>query len=321
MILGRINKRIWFLCYCLVCLVGVNAQTAGSGEPTEVRVSDDYLAFVKLLRSKDTAAQLMFLSKWEKYGTNDPELYVSYANYHMNLAKKEVIQMSTTPPKDGNQEAYAINDSLGNTVGYMFSIPMMDPIQSELSLVWLDRGIAKFPRRLDLLFGKVYLLGQLHRYDSFGATILQAIEKSVATEHQWLWSKGLEMQDGQQFLFSNCQDYIANLFNADDSVSLSWIAPISLALLEIDPKNVPCISNLAVSHMMLNQWDEAIPFLVKARELDTQDEIVISNLGYCYLQLKNKPQASRYYKLLKKSKNKDYRVMADEMLKLVKRIK
>ncbi|MFM2425690.1 MAG: hypothetical protein RL747_1234 [Bacteroidota bacterium] len=299
---------------------GDNRSAEGVEDLATLVVSEEYTAFLKLLRSKDTAAQRKFLAQWAGIGQQDPEFYVCYANYYLNLANKEVIQMSTTPPNNG-QEAYTLQDSLGKTVGYMYSMPSMDDELSANSRYWLNKGIARFPRRLDLLFGKVHLFGLMRQHDSFGTTILQAIEKSVENDFQWQWSKGIELQDGKQFLFSTCQDYIAKLFYSDDSLALIWIEPISLALLDIDPKNVPCISNLAVSNMMLKRWSEAIPYLEKAYALDSHDDIVLANLGYSHLQLQNKPQAQKYYKLLKKSKDAQYRELADEMLKLSKKLK
>jgi len=289
-------------------------------DQSSTKVSEEYTAFLKLLRSKDTAAQRKFLAQWEGIGQQDPEFYVCYANYYTNLAKKEVIKMTTVPPQPG-EESFAINDSLGNVVGYLRGETVMDDVLSAQSLMWLNKGIARFPRRLDLLFGKVHLFGLMRQHDSFGTTILQAIEKSVDNDFQWQWSKGIELQDGKQFLFSTCQDYIAKLFYSDDSLGLIWIEPISLALLEIDPKNVPCISNLAVSNMMLKRWSEAIPYLEKAYALDSQDDIVLANLGYSHFQLQNKSQAQKYYKLLKKSKDAQNRELADEMLKLAKKLK
>jgi tetratricopeptide (TPR) repeat protein len=299
---------------------GDNRSAEGVEDLATLVVSEEYTAFLKLLRSKDTAAQRKFLAQWSGIGQQDPEYYVCQANYYLNLAQKEVIQMSTTPPNNG-QEAYTLQDSLGKTVGYMYSMPSMDDELSANSRYWLNKGIARFPRRLDLLFGKVHLFGLMRQHDSFGTTILQAIDKSVENDFQWQWSKGIELQDGKQFLFSTCQDYIAKLFYSDDSLALIWIEPISLALLEIDPKNVPCISNLAVSNMMLKRWSEAIPYLEKAYALDSHDDIVLANLGYSHFQLQNKSQAQKYYKLLKKSKDAQNRELADEMLKLAKKLK
>jgi tetratricopeptide (TPR) repeat protein len=273
-----------------------------------------------LLRSKDTAAQRVFLAQWAGIGQQDPEFYVCYANYYTNLAKKEVINMTTVPPAAG-EESFTINDSVGNVVGYLRSTTIMDAELSAQSLVWLNKGIARFPQRLDLLFGKVYLFGKLFQYDSFGITLLSAIEKSVDNQFAWQWSKGVALQDGKQFLFSTCQDYIAQLFNAEDSSALLWIEPISLALLEIDPKNVPCTSNLAVSNMMLQRWDEALVHLGKAHALDPKDDIVLANMGYCNLQLRNKAQAKKYYSLLKKSEEPQYQALAKEMLQVVKQLK
>ncbi|MEY4192236.1 MAG: hypothetical protein RJA00_467, partial [Bacteroidota bacterium] len=185
-----------------------SSQTDQSGP----KVSEEYSAFIKLLRSKDTAAQRVFLAQWAGIGQQDPEFYVCYANYYTNLAKKEVINMTTVPPAAG-EEAFTMNDSVGNVVGYLRSQTIMDAELSAESLVWLNKGIARFPQRLDLLFGKVYMYGKLNQFDSFATTLLSAIEKSVENNFEWQWSKGVVLQDGKQFLFSTCQDYIAQLFN------------------------------------------------------------------------------------------------------------
>lgn len=311
---------IQFFCTIVVCCLGVTSLAAQDDPSSSPKVSEEYSAFLKLLRSKDTAAQRLFLAQWAGIGQQDPEFYVCYANYYTNLAKKEVINMTTVPPAAG-EESFTINDSVGNVVGYLRSTTVMDAELSAQSLVWLNKGIARFPQRLDLLFGKVYLFGKLLQYDSFGITLLSAIEKSVDNQFAWQWSKGVALQDGKQFLFSTCQDYIAQLFNAEDSSALLWIEPISLALLEIDPKNVPCTSNLAVSNMMLQRWDEALVHLGKAHALDPKDDIVLANMGYCNLQLRNKAQAKKYYSLLKKSEEPQYQALAKEMLQEVKRIK
>lgn len=311
---------IQFFCTIVVCCLGVTSLAAQDDPSSSPKVSEEYSAFLKLLRSKDTAAQRVFLAQWAGIGQQDPEFYVCYANYYTNLAKKEVINMTTVPPAAG-EESFTINDSVGNVVGYLRSTTVMDAELSAQSLVWLNKGIARFPQRLDLLFGKVYLFGKLLQYDSFGITLLSAIEKSVDNQFAWQWSKGVALQDGKQFLFSTCQDYIAQLFNAEDSSALLWIEPISLALLEIDPKNVPCTSNLAVSNMMLQRWDEALVHLGKAHALDPKDDIVLANMGYCNLQLRNKAQAKKYYSLLKKSEEPQYQALAKEMLQEVKRIK
>jgi tetratricopeptide (TPR) repeat protein len=325
------RKAIRFFCSMWVFCLGMTAAWAQDDQvarrlnrtlddQSSPTVSEEYSAFLKLLRSKDTAAQRKFLAQWEGIGQEDPELYVCYANYYTNLAKKEVIKMTTVPPQPG-EESFAINDSLGNVVGYLRGETVMDDVLSAQSLMWLNKGIARFPRRLDLLFGKVYLFGKMVRYDSFSTTILSAIEKSVDNQFEWQWSKGVELQDGKQFLFSTCQDYIAQLFNSEDSLALLWIEPISLALLEIDPKNVPCTSNLAVANMMLQRWEEALIHLAKAHALDPKDDVVLANMGYCNLQLRNKAQAKKFYNLLKKSAEPEYQKLAKEMLQLVKQLK
>ena len=63
---------IRFFCSMWVFCLGMTAAWAQDDQSSPT-VSEEYSAFLKLLRSKDTAAQRKFLAQWEGIGQEDPE--------------------------------------------------------------------------------------------------------------------------------------------------------------------------------------------------------------------------------------------------------
>ena len=74
-------------------------------------------------------------------------------------------------------------------------------------------------------------------------------------------------------------------------------------------------------HVALHDIDAIFLIEGDARNFVKADDIVLANMGYCNLQLRNKSQAKKYYSLLKKSSEPEYQKLAKEMLQEVKRIK
>ena len=119
--------------------------------------------FSALLETSDTIAQQELLQKWEKENSNDPELYTCYFNYHVNLSQKEVISIE---PEPNTEEYLEIKDSLGQTAGYITGRTIYTNDHVNKALNYINKGISKHPSRLDMRFGKSYLLGEAGDFDS-----------------------------------------------------------------------------------------------------------------------------------------------------------
>ena len=73
----------------------------------------------------------------------------------------------------------------------------------EHTFKYFDEGISKFPNRLDIRFGKIYILGQLEDYENFSNEIVKTIQYSSQNNNQWLWSEDANYDGGEkEFLFS-----------------------------------------------------------------------------------------------------------------------
>ena len=132
--------------------------------------------FNNLFEKKDTTAQHALLQKWEATDLNDPELYVSYYNYYVKKSMWEVVSIDRRPK---SKDAFVVNDTgTNNTVGYINSSVEYRDGYLKLGFKWIDKGIEKFHNRLDMRFGKVYMLGKKEDYDEFTKEIVKTIDYS-----------------------------------------------------------------------------------------------------------------------------------------------
>src|ERR1041385_5198411 len=73
--------------------------------------------FDKVLKEKDTTAQLQLLRNWQKANPKDAELFIAYFNYYFFASRREVIALTDST---NGLESLEVRDSAGiNTVGYL----------------------------------------------------------------------------------------------------------------------------------------------------------------------------------------------------------
>lgn len=113
--------------------------------------------FDQYCQEKDTIKQLQILHEWEKTDPNDAELFTSYFNYYYLKSRQEILTISADQPSG---ESFSIEDSLGEEAGYIGSQIMYLNEPLEKCFNKIDEGLLLYPDRLDMRFGKIYVLGQ-----------------------------------------------------------------------------------------------------------------------------------------------------------------
>lgn len=251
--------------------------------------------FVKLFNDNDTEGQLALLQSWEKDGPNDPELYVSFFNYYFVKSRQETISLTTTKPQG---DSIALREEKDDKVaGYIGSNVTFTKADFDSGISYIDRGIEKFPDRLDMRFGKVYALGQIRNFERFTDEIVKAIDRSNANKNVWIWKDGKPLENPKDFMLRSIQDYVVQLFDAGDEET-KFIKPIAETVLKYYPDHVESLSNLSVFYMMKEDFDAALRPLEKAEKLAPNDFVIIGNIAYSYYKKHDKPNATKYYKRL-----------------------
>ena len=260
-----------------------------------ISAQDFKTQFKILFNKQDIAGQEKLLQTWEKSNPEDPELYVSYFNFYINKSRSETISLTTKPISKESVTLTKENDE--KAVAYIGSRVSFNKVDFDKGISYINKGIEKFPNRLDMRFGKVFALGQILDYKGFTNEIIKAIDYSDVNKNQWLWIDNKAVNEPKKFMLSAVQDYVAQLYDAGDE-NAENIKIIAENVLKYYPDSVENLSNLAIFYMIKKDYDNALIFLLKAEKLSPTDFIVLNNIAFCYYNKKDKANAIKYYELV-----------------------
>jgi len=277
--------------------------------------------FNKLLSKKDTAGQAKLLSQWEATDSNDPELYIAYFNYYVNKSLKEVIVLGDNPKGDQVLELQNQDSTAGDQPAYLYSDTYYDSVLLNQGYRYIDKGIEKFPDRLDMRFGRIYMLGETGDYTTFTTQIIQTIDYSAINKNQWLWTDSKPLDNPQHFMLSSIQGYQSTLYDTQDDSLLNNMKSIAEAVLKYYPDHIESLSNIAVVFMLQNEYDKALEALFKAEKLNPEDAIVLSNIAQAYKLKGDIKNSVKYYERTIKYGDNDMQMFARSQIKALEKMK
>jgi tetratricopeptide (TPR) repeat protein len=279
---------------------------------SSVNAQDFREQFKNLMSKKDTAAQQNLLDSWRTAKPDDPELYVAFYNYYVVKSKKDVLSLDQHPK---GKESLQMNDpDTKEAVGYINDGTFYEPGLLQAGFAYIDTGITKFPDRLDMRFGKVYMLGEVTDYENFTKEILKTLDRSNVIKNKWTWTNNEPVENAEKFMLGNMQHYIVQLYNTEDDSLVENIKQISERVLKYYPGHVESLSNLSLVHMIRKDFDKALVPLLKAEKLSPSDPIVLSNIAHCYTQKGDNKNAIKYYELTVQYGSDNTRKFANEKL-------
>ncbi len=284
---------------CL-CFYGVNGQ-----EYKE--------RFYEFLSEGETKKQLRVLEKWEENNNDDPELYVAYFNYYYHASKTETVAIGSNPKGDAMQ-IMDQDTSVEEPVAYIYGEVNYDPELLSKALDWIDRGIEKYPNRLDMRFGKIYTYGQIEDYSKFTNEIVRVINYSAQNENNWLWENQEEISDAKQVLLNTIQDYQIQLFDTGESELLENMKEIAEAILNHYPNHIESLSNISIIYIYLEEYDNALVYLLKAEENNPKDCVVLNNIAYVYKLKGDSSNAIKYYNRVIEYGNAEEKKYAEQFI-------
>ena len=250
--------------------------------------------FQKYFQTNDTINQLKTLTKWEKSNPKDAELFTSYFNYYFNKSRDEILVLEAGDPPEG-EKYLTLSDSAGNYAGFMGSQINYDNSCLKKGLDKISEGISLYPNRLDMRFGKIYVLGQIKDWNSFTKEIIKTIDYSTINDNQWTWTNNEKQKDGKDFLLSSLQDYQVQIYNTGNDDLLLHMREIANEVLKYYPNHIESLSNLSVTYLLTGEYDKGIESLLKAEIINPEDYIVLSNIAQGYKLKGDKEKAIEYY--------------------------
>ena len=276
----------------------------------------NYEKFKTLFKKNDTTEIKSLFVEWEKSNPNDPELYTSAINFYFSNSKQESISI------DGEQkskEGFQFTDSAGNVAGYINSNSGYNAEKLNKAIKYANTGVEKFPNRLDIRFGKCYLLQQIGDYDKFTKEIIKAVEFSQVNKNQWLWTENKKVEDGEKLLLETVQSYLRDLYDTEDDSLLLNMIQIGEVTLKYYKSSVEILSTTSVALTLTKNYDKAIEYLKEAEGINPKDFIVLNNIAQAYKLKGDKINAIKYYELTEKYGDEQAKQQAKENLEALRK--
>lgn len=263
-------KSIWFLFFCFTTFFA-NSQDFSS-------------QFKKLQEKRDTSEQIKLLKNWEAANSKDPEMFIAYFNYYANKSMTEVISIdkkSISPKRNFKADVL------------------------KKGFEYIDKGLLLYPTRLDMRFGKIYMLGKVENFTEFTNYLVSTIDYGNSIKDAWTWKEGKTLEDAKNFFLNSMQDYVTTIYNTEDDNLLPLMRQISETVLKYNPAHVVSLSNVALTYLVTENYDKALESLLKAEKIAPKDVIVLNNIAQTYKREKDKPNAKTYLEKIVKVGNKD----------------
>jgi tetratricopeptide (TPR) repeat protein len=260
--------------------------------------SDMKSDYVELLKKQDFVNLEKLLDKWKGIESTNPEVYIGYFNLHLWKAMKSGVAIDMQLP-DTKQSYMTITDpKTGKTVGYMHDKTFYDDAETKIAIDYLNQGLAYGPDRLDMYFGKIHVLMEIHNYNDAYTCLDGLLTHGIAINSNWLWGDNKKIENGKMFLLQNIQDYY-NVWIRENTVETNtYVKKLSKKQIELYPDHSWAYSNICIAINRLNTNEDEFGYLKKAYDIDPQDIINVNNLANYYRQHGNKVEAIKLYRIM-----------------------
>jgi hypothetical protein len=251
--------------------------------------------FDRLTTAGEWDAIPSLLERWESSSPDEAELFIAQFNYYFHACRQEIVTMVDTQPWT---EHLVVTDTLtGDTTAYMFSQLVYNDSIFELAMSAINRGLKLYPRRLDMHFGKIYILRERGVIQAHVEAIKRVINEHAKYHDRWLWANAKPLEDVDETFTGAIQDYCYALFNLPQA-ELDGVEQISTLMSQLYPSDVRFYSNLGACRLMRQDFSTALPFFLKAHELVDDDPVVLSNIAYTYRMLGDTETSIAWYQRL-----------------------
>ncbi len=273
--------------------------------------------FNKYLVKKDFAKLEKLLQKWEQKDPTNATLYINYFNYYIAKSMDGNVTVSKEKPQSNDMSNVMVALDKNNQP-VMFMTVRYDQALLNKALAKIDEGIARYPNRLDMRFGKAYILSKNKNWDGYTNEMIKAIQQAKVNNNQWLWEGNKPIPDGKSYLLGSIQGSQVQLFNAENKQLLANVRKISNELLTLYPNNVQSINNIATSYSMAGDYANGLKYFLQAEKINPQDPVILLNIANVYKKTNKKAKAKEYYQRIGKLSDPQAQRIAKEQLEKLK---
>lgn len=269
--------------------------------------------FKDLGEKNDTAGERKVLEAWETSNSKDPELFVAYFNYYVQISTIELISIDQN--RTSGRSFEVTDTGTGVHRGYLNLSSNYNSNILQKGFDHINRGIALYPERLDMRFGNIYMLGKAENYQQFTKALIETIEYGNTIHDAWKWSEGKPVENAKKFFWGSMQTYVSTIYNTGNDSLLPLMREISETVLKYNPGDVESLDNIALTYLIVGDNDKALEYLFEAEKVAPKDIVVLNNIGQAYKRKKDKVNAKIYFEKVIKYGNKEEAERAKQGIK------
>ncbi len=254
---------------------------------------EDYAAsFKKLREQKAEGAKIdSLLDEWRAKNSNDPDAWITSANYYFNESLGPTVSAKT--PEKGD---YSLKDTTtGKTAGSISFKPNVAKT-SRSATDLLQEATGKFPDRLDIWCGLAFIYQESGDFDNELATLKKMVAYTKGHPTGLKWLKGESIQEPENSYVPEKLHgygvYYEKKENPEDDKR--WFQISSLATQEY-PNHPEAFNDSAGYYADLGDWKKARELFEKAHQLDPKSPGPLINLGNVCLEAKDPASARKYF--------------------------
>jgi tetratricopeptide (TPR) repeat protein len=260
-----------------------------------------YDLFISALEKEDTLEMHNILTEWESKTPEDAEIFPSWFNYYLLKSRDELMALdeaNSLAPK------YVFNDSIEQD-SVLVNMQVVTP-NLDKGFEYIDRGIELYPLRLDMRFGKIHILGMTQDWDVFTQEVLDIVDYAVEIDNRWEWTYGDSVIEAKDFFLRSVHDYVMKLYYSGNDSLLINMREVSFKILSHYPNHIESLTDVATTYTLLKDYSSALEYLNKAEAIDSNDCLVLANLGQNYKLLEQKEKALYYFNKIIEICDEDY---------------
>jgi|SoiMethySBSTD1v2_1073268.scaffolds.fasta_scaffold07134_4 tetratricopeptide (TPR) repeat protein len=295
----------------MLLLVAWSSTDARAEKPNEFRARFDTVA-----EAGDDAEIDRIAAAWKAADPKDPQVYVSLANYYFRRARTGSIQVSTKPPEEG--DLAITNPDTGEVVGSLgpLAVPI-DPALGARAVAALTEATRRFPRRMDIWFGRAHIQQEMSDFEGQCATLSAAFAYAKRDPKKLQWIEGAPLEgDPERVLPEIAQGYLAHYYELETPEGDERFLHLASLIAAAFPRHAYPVNSIGLYYAAKEDWEQALPYFEKAHALDPQDLLIVMNLGVLHAKRHDVAKARPYLETVIGSPSADPQMREDARRRL-----
>ena len=281
---------------------------------SEVASGREYAHRYRELLDQHAEAQIEpLLTEWRKKAPDDPDAWITSANYYFNQGQPN-ISLKKPGPGDIKQT----NRKTGQVRSISFE---QDKAGVKRAAELLEEATTKFPDHLDIWCGLAFMYQESGDFDNELSTLKKMV--AYAREHptQLRWLKGAPLEEpADKFVPEKLHEYGQYYEKKENPEDDKRWFQIAMLATEQYPNHPEGFNDAAGYWADIGEWQKARDSFQKAHQLDPKSAVALIALGQVSVEMKDFASARKYYEeALKREPNGQYAQTAKEALRKLKK--